>query len=236
MRLLLLLALALLQPAHATEPTPTDPMARRMQACAGCHGREGRAASDGYYPRIAGKPQAYLYQQLLNFRERRRSYAPMTHMVKLLSDDYLNEIAAYFAQLDLPYPAPQPGPTTPQGLALGAALVKQGDSARGIPACASCHGEALTGVLPAVPGLLGLPRDYINAQLGAWTTGLRTAPAPDCMARVVTQLTAQDVAALSMWLASQPVPSPARAVPAPTHAAANAAPCGGLPASGLKTR
>ena len=29
-------------------------------------------------------------------------------------------------------------------------------------ACASCHGSALTGVEPTVPGLLGLPRDYLN--------------------------------------------------------------------------
>ena len=29
-------------------------------ACTGCHGAEGRAASDGYYPRIAGKPAGYL--------------------------------------------------------------------------------------------------------------------------------------------------------------------------------
>ena len=236
MRLALALVLTLLQPAHAADPSPTDPMAQRMQACAACHGREGRAGSDGYYPRIAGKPQAYLYRQLLNFRERRRGYAPMTHMVKLLSDDYLNEMAAYFAQLDLPYPAPQTGATTPQGLALGAALVRQGDAARGIPACVSCHGEALTGVLPAVPGLLGLPRDYINAQLGAWATGLRTAPEPDCMARVVAPLSAQDVAALSMWLASQPVPLQAKAAPAPQSAGVGTVPCGGLPAARATAR
>jgi cytochrome c553 len=232
MRLAFLILLALLQPARAADPPPTDPMAQRMQACATCHGREGRAASDGYYPRIAGKPQAYLYRQLLNFRERRRGYAPMTHMVKLLSDDYLNEIAAYFAQLELPYPAPQPGPTTPQGLARGEALVRQGDAARGIPACASCHGAALTGVLPDVPGLVGLPRDYLNAQLGAWKTGLRSALAPDCMARVVTRLGPQDIAALSMWLASQPVPVQAKAVPPDPALTGGAAPapCGGLPA------
>ena len=32
--------------------------------------------------------------------------------------------------------------------------------------CASCHGAAMTGVAPAVPGLLGLPRDYVLAQFG----------------------------------------------------------------------
>lgn len=217
-------------PALAADNPPIDSMAQRMQACAACHGREGRAASDGYYPRIAGKPREYLYQQLLNFRERRRGYAPMTHMVRNLSDDYLREIAGYFSALDLPYSAPRPGPTTPQGLALGAELVRDGDKARGIPACRSCHGQALTGVLPDVPALLGLPRDYINAQLGAWKTGLRRATAPDCMARVAARMGAQDIAAVSMWLASQPVPLDSKAVLPPTTSASAPAPCGGLPA------
>ena len=222
-------------PAGAT----ADSMAQRMKACAACHRREGRAARDGYYPRIAGKPQEYLYQQLLNFRERRRSYAPMNHMLRHLSDDYLREMAGYFAELDLPYPDPPPLATTPEGLEWGAELVLRGDKARGIPACTSCHGRLMTGVLPNVPGLLGLPRDYVNAQLGAWKSGLRSAPVPDCMARVVQRLTVRDIAAASMWLASQPMPANTRAV-APAEAvvhstqpgsAANSAaapPCNGL--------
>jgi cytochrome c553 len=39
-----------------------------VAACTLCHGKEGVAGTDGYYPRIAGKPAGYLYQQLLNFR------------------------------------------------------------------------------------------------------------------------------------------------------------------------
>jgi cytochrome c553 len=46
----------------------------------------------------------------------------------------------------------------------------------------------MTGRAPFVPGLLGLPRDYLNAQLGAWRTGQRRALAPDCMAEVARKL------------------------------------------------
>jgi cytochrome c553 len=222
--------LALAATAGAAEPA-TDSMAQRMQACTGCHGREGRAASDGYYPRIAGKPQAYLFNQLINFRERRRGYAPMAHLVKNLTDDYLQEIAGHFSALDLPYPAPRPGPTSTEGLARGQALVQHGDKVRGVPACVACHGASMTGVLPAVPGLLGLPRDYINGQLGAWQSGLRRANAPDCMARVAALLKPQDIASVSMWLASQPVPADSKPAPpsAPTPSvAAPPAPCAGL--------
>ena len=59
-------------------PVP-DTMAQRMQACTVCHGKEGRATNAGYFPRIAGKPAGYLYNQLLNFREGRRHNATMAY-------------------------------------------------------------------------------------------------------------------------------------------------------------
>jgi cytochrome c553 len=187
-------------------------------ACTACHGREGRAASDGFYPRIAGKPAGYLLQQLRAFRDGRRQYALMTTLLDPLSDDYLREIATHFAAIDLPYPAPQPATAPADVLARGRALVLEGDPARQVPACVACHGAALTGVQPALPGLVGLPRDYLNAQLGAWRTGQRRALAPDCMARIARALAPQDIAAVSQWLAAQPVPAPAKpaaALPAP---------------------
>src|SRR3954468_18494862 len=70
-----------------------DSMAQRTLACTACHGREGRAGPDGYYPRIAGKPQGYLYNQLLNFRDGRRHYGLMAGLLEPLSDEYLYEIA-----------------------------------------------------------------------------------------------------------------------------------------------
>jgi cytochrome c553 len=88
-------------------------MGQRMLACTGCHGPEGRAAPDGYYPRIAGKPDGYLFNQLLNFRDGRRHYALMTNLLAPLDDAYLREIAAHFARLSLPYPPPAPSARPP---------------------------------------------------------------------------------------------------------------------------
>lgn len=188
-------------------------MERRARACTGCHGEQGRAAADGYYPRIAGKPAAYLYEQLLAFRDGRRRYALMTHLLEPLSDAYLRELAEHFAALDLPHAAPQPSRADAAALARAEQLVQQGDTSLGLPACAACHGERLTGALPALPALVGLPRDYLNAQLGAWRSGARAARAPDCMADIARRLAPEDIAALSAWLAAQPVPIPARAAP-----------------------
>ncbi len=114
-------------------------------------------------------------------------------------------MAHYFAALDVPYPPQPPSTASPAVLALGRALVKHGDAARQIPACVSCHGATMTGVQPATPGLLGLPRDYLNSQLGAWAMGQRHALAPDCMAQIAKALTAADVSAISAWLSALPV-------------------------------
>jgi cytochrome c553 len=192
-------------------------MASRVLACTACHGREGRATPDGYFPRIAGKPAGYLAHQLLNFRDGRRSYPQMTYLLEHLTDDYLHEMAEHFAALDLPYPPPAPPQAPAAALEQGRRLVQQGDAARSIPACIACHGATMTGVAPFIPGLLGLPRDYLNSQLGAWKTGQRRAHAPDCMADIARRLTPDEVSAVSAWLAAQPVASggkPARSLPA----------------------
>lgn len=201
-------------------------MALRVLACTACHGKEGRATPDGYFPRIAGKPAGYLANQLLNFRDGRRSYPQMSYLIEHLTDDYLREMAAHFAALDVPYPPPPPPQAAPAVLEQGRRLVQQGDAGRKVPACVACHGAAMTGVTPSIPGLLGLPRDYLNSQLGAWTTGQRRAQAPDCMAAIARQLTPDEVSAVSAWLAAQPVPAggkPAHGLPA-----AMPARCGGV--------
>ncbi|MGH8807456.1 MAG: c-type cytochrome [Noviherbaspirillum sp.] len=232
-RLLLLCGAALAgSAAFAQAPaTVPDTIAQRALACAACHGKEGRATSDGYFPRIAGKPTGYLYNQLLNFREGRRQYPLMTYMVAHLSDAYLLEIAQYFADQHPPYPPPQTLNVPLATLEQGRRLVMSGDASRKVPACIACHGNKLTGVAPAIPSLLGLPRDYLNAQFGAWKNGVRRASAPDCMAQIAKQLRAEEVSAVSAWLASQAVPNDMR--PVSPAAASSAAvklpiPCGGM--------
>ncbi len=200
--------------AQAADNSALDTMAQRMQACTICHGKDGVATNQGYFPRIAGKPAGYLYQQLRNFRERRRNNPAMAYLLENMTDAYLLEIAQYFSALDLPYPPAQSSDAPPALLATGEQLVRRGDKQRGIPACMSCHGTAMTGRLPSTPGLLGLPRDYVVAQIGAWKTGLRRASAPDCMAQVAQHLTRDDLHAVSNWLASQPVPANSHPAPA----------------------
>ena len=217
-----------------------DTMAQRTLACTACHGDQGRAGPDGYYPRLAGKPAQYLYNQLAHFKEGRRHYSLMAGLLDPLNDDYLREIAQYFSALEIPYPAPAPLPpsTSAGALARGRTLALQGDASLRIPACTQCHGKTLTGVMPAVPGLLGLPRDYLNAQLGGWRTGQRKATAPDCMAHIAQGLGTEDISAVATWLSMQTVPKDAkpRRVPVDTSALGPDLQCGSLSITPTPTR
>lgn len=210
LKVLSLWAMCQLSPSQAQAQVQVfkDDMAERTHACTACHGEQGKAGPDGYYPRLAGKPAGYLYNQLKNFQEGRRHYNLMTGLVDPLSDAYLQEIANYFANLKLPYPpAARPPERVSNRLLLeGKKLALEGDSTRNVPACSTCHGVQLTGIQPNVPGLLGLPLDYLNAQLGAWQTHQRKAAAPDCMSDIVQRLSSDDLVAVATWLSTQNVP------------------------------
>lgn len=235
-RLLALMVAAVAACSASAAPPFEDSITERTRACTFCHGEQGRAGPDGYYPRLAGKPAGYLYHQLLNFRDGRRHYGLMTRMVDLLSDAYLLEMAQHFAALDVPYPPPpRPAVMPPEALlAQGRELALHGNPVTRLPACVQCHGERLTGALPDVPGLLGLPQDYLTAQLGGWRTGQRRAHAPDCMASVVQRLSDREAHAIVSWLALQPVPadaSPAPQLP-PVPPGAPTLECGSAAAAG----
>jgi cytochrome c553 len=184
-----------------------DTMAARVLACASCHGADGEGTSDVYFPRLAGKPAGYLYNQLVAFRDGRRKYPPMNYLLEFLPDAYLKQIAEHFASLRPPFPAPAAPTVSNEILTRGESLVKNGDPQRGIPPCSACHGPALSGQEPAIPGLLGLRASYVSAQLGGWRYGTRTAAAPDCMQIVASLLTEDDVKAVAAFLSSRPAPA-----------------------------
>ncbi len=191
----------------APDTLAPDTMAARVLACASCHGPQGEGTSDVYFPRLAGKPAGYLYNQLVAFRDGRRKYPPMNYLLEFLPDAYLKEIAEYFASLRPPFPAHEIPSVSSEILARGESLAKNGDPQRGIPPCASCHNPGFTGMEPAIPGLLGLRASYVSAQLGGWRYGTRTAAMPDCMQIVASLLTEDDVKAVAAFLSSRAAPT-----------------------------
>jgi cytochrome c553 len=201
-----------------------DSMEARVQGCVTCHGQQGQGTSNDYFPRIAGKPAGYLHNQLRAFRDGSRRYAPMNYLVAYLTDDYLKEMAEYFAGLRPPFAPPQASTLPREQLDRGRALVNTGDASKQVPACVACHGANLTGMVPGIPGLVGLRPNYIAAQLTRWRAGERKAAAPDCMHRIATRLTDPDIKAVSEWLGA--LPAPADASPDPRNVVRMPVACG----------
>jgi cytochrome c553 len=204
-----------------------DDMETRMRACTPCHGAQGQGTDNDYFPRLAGKPAGYLYNQLAAFRSGRRHYSPMNYLLEYQNDDYLKAIAAYFASQMPPFPRRPPVTASSAVLAHGEELATHGDASRSIPACASCHNPSFTGAEPGIPALVGLKNNYISAQLGAFRYGTRTAAAPDCMQLVAARLSEDDVTALAAWLSSLPAQS--TATPMPQGSLRTPLPCGSEP-------
>ena len=208
------MTMALVGPPASAADIP-DTMAQRMKACVACHGPAGRATNQGFFPRIAGKPAGYLYNQLVN-----SATAAPERDDGVPGGPHVRGVPARDRRI-LRLAGPALPAAADHRRASGYARTRRaaraaGDASRGIPACSSCHGESMTGVAPSIPGLLGLPRDYILAQFGAWRNGLRRAAAPDCMGEIARRLAPEDVTAMAVWLSSQPVPH-------------GAAPAGSLP-------
>jgi cytochrome c553 len=183
-----------------------DSMEARVQGCVTCHGQSGQGTQNGYFPRIAGKPAGYLYNQLVAFRDGARKYPPMNYLVAYLPDPYLREIAEHFAKQRPPFAVKESANADPSVVARGSELAKAGDPAKGVPACVACHGTGLTGMEPGIPGLVGLRPTYIVAQLTRWRVGDRHAAEPDCMKRIAGRLTDADIAAVATWLSLQDPP------------------------------
>lgn len=190
--------------ADAAGPMTDAAFVQRIAACTSCHGERGEGA-DGAdaAPRLAGKPAAYLALQLRYFQSGQRKHAPMEHMVRYLDDTYMREMAEYFSRQDVPYPRLAMPGMTDDARRRGEQLAHRGDTTRGVPSCASCHGTRLGGVQPLIPSLNGLSAAYIQTQLDAWRARRRGAHEPDCMAVVANRLQATDVPSISAWLASR---------------------------------
>ena len=82
--------------AFAGEQAPNT-MEDRVLACAACHGEKGEGTDNAYFPRLAGKPAGYLYNQLLAFRSGRRHYPPMNYLIEYLPEDHPKKMAEDFA-------------------------------------------------------------------------------------------------------------------------------------------
>ena len=194
----------LLSPGARAAPTgetiAREGIAGVVPACAACHGPDGEGGGDGLYPRLAGLPAAYLRRELGLFRDGVRTSPLMMPMAKGLTDADIAAVAEYFSAKSAPFPSP---PHAEAGvLERGQALVTLGAWENGVPPCRDCHGPALQGVAPAIPGLAGQRQQYLVAQLEAYRDATRSSDPLALMRRIARGLSDGDVRAVAAYIAS----------------------------------
>ena len=203
----LLAAPACAQPGSRGATYLGDPVAGKLKAederCQECHGHDGNAndiedgiGNIGKFPRLAGQLPSYLIKQIRDFRSGARQNDSMFIMARSLNERDAADILAYFSSQKIS--SEKAGDSQP-----GRRLYAQGDAARGIPACSSCHGEAAQGqqlAATSYPRLAGQHQRYIAKQLSEWRVGERKNSQGGVMNSIARQLSDQDIEQLAAYL------------------------------------
>lgn len=194
-------------PAAAAAPAPAGLDATKGQAiaagvCAGCHMPDGNSVIP-LNPILAGQGKEYIYKQLTNFKMGEgkpptRMNPIMMAMTMPLSDEDMKNVAAYLSKQ-----APKAAAVKDEKLAAsGKKLWITGDMAKGIPACAGCHGHAGAGLPAQYPRLAGQHPEYTEAQLKAFRDGARTNDAEKVMRMIAAKMSDADIQAVAQYATS----------------------------------
>jgi len=153
--------------------------------CLGCHGIEGyRNAYPSYrVPKLGGQKAAYLVVALKGYREGTRQHPTMNAQAESLTDQEIEDVAAYLATLNT---GTVEAGGTPDANYDGAAT------------CVACHGPNGISVSPMWPTLAGQHEEYIVHALNQYRGGERGDPV---MSQMAAALTDEDVAVLAKYYA-----------------------------------
>jgi cytochrome c553 len=150
-------------------------------SCLGCHGIEGyRNAYPSYrVPKLGGQSEAYLVVALKGYRSGTRAHPTMIAQATSLTDQQIEDVAAYLASLAEP---PSPDASAAQGLPPQTAT------------CVACHGQNGIGLSPTWPTIAGQHEDYIIHALEQYRAGARKDPV---MMPMAANLTDDDIKVLA---------------------------------------
>ncbi|MCW5714496.1 MAG: cytochrome c4 [Bauldia sp.] len=162
-----------------------------LQSCAGCHGETGIAVAAAF-PNLAGQPRTAIFKQLRDYASGHRASPIMVAVAQGLSEVDMADLAGHFAAET---------PATTVGAADAPAAIVElalnGDTARGLPPCSSCH--SARGGPVGTPPIAGQPAAYLEQQLIAFAAGTRTNDIYGLMRVVAAMLTPAEVTALAAY-------------------------------------
>src|ERR1700687_3053091 len=134
-----------------TTPLHAQSIEEKAQACAGCHGQDGKPI-DKTIPVIWGQQSGYIYIQLRDFKRGDRKNEIKQPIVSSLEKDDMLAIAEYFSKK----PWPDLGqPRSPKDVA------ERALSAEHSVGCTGCHLDRFQGD-STVPRLAGQSPEYLT--------------------------------------------------------------------------
>lgn len=184
------------------------------QSCVGCHGLDGKGATDDI-PNLAAQVQEYLVAAIQAYKEGKREHAALKDMANKLSEADALNVATYYANLP-----PLKGEQKPMQ-----DIAEKGKAAAAV--CASCHGEGGNSTTQGIPNLAGQQPVYFISAVKAYMDGAREMSSKEKQG-MLAALNQVDVEAMALYFASQ-TPGK-RAAPALGNVAAGeplSANCGG---------
>jgi len=181
---LLLVSMLAVAPAGAQD---VDAGRKKAEVCVACHGVNGNSTVP-QFPILAGQTARYVYLQLKDFKEGRRSEPQMEPFVKDLSRQDMFDIAGYFA-------AQKPRAAD---FATDPARVERGRRKAEETLCTMCHLGGFKGQ-NEIPRVAGQHPAYVIKQMQDFKHGRRTNDAGN-MASVAKTLTDQDIEDLAHYL------------------------------------
>ncbi|MBP0588641.1 cytochrome c4 [Paraburkholderia sp. LEh10] len=174
-------------------PTPARADAEagkaKAQTCVACHGPMGNS-TDPQYPVLAGQTTRYIYLQLRDFKEGRRSDPRMSPMAANLSKEDMQDLADYFA-------AQKP---VPVAFKADGEAVEAGRKKSAAELCTTCHLANFSGQ-NEIPRVAGQHYQYIVKQLQDFRSRTRTNDAGN-MGSVARNLTDDDIRNLASYVAN----------------------------------
>lgn len=169
--------------------------ARNITACIACHGAQGNATIT-QNPKLAGQHAGYITKQMMDFRSSARPSPIMTPMANALSEKDIHDIAAYLDRQVTKLGAARENEASRH---LGRDIFRGGIAAKGVPACAACHGPAGKGIPPQYPRLSGQHQDYTVNELMLFRSGERKNSLP--MTAIGERLSDKEIKAVADYIA-----------------------------------
>ena len=151
--------------------------------CLGCHGIESyRNAYPSYHvPKLGGQKAAYIAAAVKGYRDGTRTHPTMSAQASSLSDQDIDDIAAFLASI---------------GTETVAAGGSENANLEAAQTCAACHGQNGISVNPTWPTLAGQHEDYLVKAINQYRDGTRTEAV---MTQMAAPLTDADVKLLARY-------------------------------------